>query len=133
MRQVTCQFCGALFEASRSDAKRCSTCRQKYLFEWRRTEEVKLKRRQSNRHIRERLFAGYGGQCVCCGEKQFEFLALDHVEGGGRQERKTKSTQQIALQAIRENFPSKYRILCHNCNQAIGWYGSCPHEQQRTA
>lgn len=24
-------------------------------------------------------------------------------------------------------FPSGYRVLCHNCNQAIGFYGRCPH------
>ena len=66
-------------------------------------------------------------------ENKFEFLALDHVNGGGREERKTRSTQQIALTAIREGFPDTYRVLCHNCNQAIGWYGKCPHENERTA
>jgi hypothetical protein len=60
-------------------------------------------------------------------------LALDHVNGGGREERKTMSTQQIALRAIRNGFPPEYRILCHNCNQSHGWYGYCPHEKERTA
>lgn len=126
-------FCGSIFEASRSDAKRCASCRQKYLMEYRRKEDTKDRRKISNRKIRERLFEGYGGKCVCCGETRFEFLALDHVNGGGREERKTRSTQQIALAAIREGFPDKYRILCHNCNQAIGWYGVCPHELEMTA
>ncbi len=133
MKNVVCQFCSQIFQAIRSDAKRCVSCRQKYLQEYRRKENTKLRRKQSNRRIRERLFAGYGGKCVCCGETKFEFLALDHVNGGGRQERKTMSTQQIALRAIREGFPPEYRVLCHNCNQAIGWYGVCPHETERTA
>lgn len=133
MKTVTCNFCKNEFTASRSDAKRCNSCRQKYLYEYRRTEKTKINRKISNRKIRERLFEGYGGKCVCCGENKFEFLALDHVNGGGREERKTKSTQQIALTAIREGFPDTYRVLCHNCNQAIGWYGKCPHENERTA
>lgn len=133
MKNVICQFCCSEFQATRSDAKRCELCRQKYLYEYRRREETKLRRKQSNRNIRERLFAGYGGKCVCCGETKFEFLALDHVNGGGRQERKTMSTQQIALRAIRNGFPPEYRVLCHNCNQSHGWYGYCPHENERTA
>jgi hypothetical protein len=133
MKDVSCKFCGSIFQASRSDAKRCDSCRKKFLQEYRKKQETKDRRKQTNRMIRERLFAGYGGKCECCGESRFEFLALDHVNGGGRQERKTMSTIQIALRAIREGFPDKYRILCHNCNQSIGWYGYCPHKDQRTA
>lgn len=133
MKSVECKFCSTLFESSRSDALRCPACRDKYLKEYRRREDTKERRKKSNRKIRERLFEGYGGKCVCCGESRFEFLALDHVNGGGRKERQTKSTQQIALKAIKNNFPPDYQILCHNCNQAKGWYGMCPHEKERTA
>ena len=28
---------------------------------------------------------------------------------------------------INERFPEGFRVLCHNCNQAIGYYGECPH------
>lgn len=129
MKDVTCAFCNSVFQAHRSDAKRCAGCRKKYLADHGKKEDTRNKRKISNRKIRERLFEGYGGKCVCCGESRFEFLALDHVNGGGRQERKTKSTQQIALSAIRDGFPDKYRVLCHNCNQAIGWYGICPHQK----
>jgi len=131
VKSVTFVFCFIAFEASRSDVKRCVSCRKKYLVEYRKKDSTKSRRKISNRKIRERLFEGYGNKCVCCGESRFEFLALDHVDGGGRVERKTRSTQQIALTAIREGFPDKYRILCHNCNQAIGWYGVCPHETER--
>ena len=27
------------------------------------------------------------------------------------------------------NFPDGFQILCHNCNQAKGYYGICPHEK----
>jgi hypothetical protein len=95
------------------------------------TPERKIRRAIRHKEIREKLFAGYGGACGCCGEKRFEFLALDHVDGGGREERKTLSTAQIARRAVNEGFPSKYRVLCHNCNQSHGWYGYCPHEKEK--
>jgi hypothetical protein len=31
---------------------------------------------------------------------------------------------------IREKLPDGFRVLCHNCNQAIGYYGVCPHESE---
>jgi hypothetical protein len=83
--------------------------------------------------VRQKAFDGYGGKCNCCGEKQFEFLALDHVNGGGRAERQKLSTRQIADKVIKQNFPPEYRVLCHNCNQSHGWYGYCPHEKEKTA
>lgn len=27
------------------------------------------------------------------------------------------------------HFPPGFRVLCHNCNQARGFYGYCPHEK----
>ena len=29
---------------------------------------------------------------------------------------------------LRHGFPEGFRVLCHNCNQAIGVYGACPHQ-----
>lgn len=31
--------------------------------------------------------------------------------------------------AIKNDFPDVFQVLCHNCNQAIGYYGSCPHKR----
>ncbi len=28
-----------------------------------------------------------------------------------------------------QGWPQGFRILCHNCNMARGFYGRCPHEQ----
>jgi len=130
---VNCNDCGVSFEASRSDAKRCSPCKLAYRRSRDNSPERKIRRNIRHRQIRQQAFNGYGGKCGCCGENKFEFLALDHVNGGGREERQKLSTRQIADKVIRQNFPSGYRVLCHNCNQAIGWYGKCPHEHERTA
>jgi hypothetical protein len=68
--------------------------------------------------------------CACCGEGRLEFLAIDHIDGrGGRERRALKlaSSTQFYRYLERENFPAGYRVLCHNCNSALGWYGYCPH------
>ena len=75
----------------------------------------------------------YGGQCECCGESTFEFLVLDHKNGGGnahRSEVRTKGSGMIRW-AITNGFPDLFRVLCHNCNSAIGFYGACPHQRTK--
>lgn len=130
-RRVQCHFCPASFWASRSDAVRCKKCHALRRGSCQAREEYRKRRAEQYRALREKLFEGYGGKCACCGESRYEFLALDHIKGGGRKERRKLSTQQIALRAVREGFPKQYRILCHNCNQAIGWYGYCPHQEAK--
>src|SRR5438105_3181354 len=45
-----------------------------------------------NRALRVTVLQHYGGTpptCACCKEARLEFLVLDHINGGGRQHRKT--------------------------------------------
>jgi len=72
-------------------------------------------------------------KCVCCGEKHIEFLSIDHIGGGGRQQKlKLKRWGINFYRWLRQNnFPKGYRVLCHNCNQAIGFYGYCPHQLEK--
>jgi len=82
-----------------------------------------------NRENRERCLAHYGGKCECCGESRYEFLAIDHADGNGAKHRKKdNSAVRIAVWLIKNNFPDGFRVLCHNCNCAIGFYGYCPHQ-----
>ncbi len=85
-------------------------------------------KRQNNWRIQRRLkcIAAYGGCCTCCGETQPEFLAIDHIDGGGGQHRKTIGGGIVAY-LIKNKFPDGFRVLCHNCNMALGIYGYCPH------
>jgi len=53
------------------------------------------------------------------------FLTLEHKNGNGRAEGKSVETRWKV--AIRANDPSKYEILCFNCNIGRGLYGVCPH------
>lgn len=83
-------------------------------------------------HIRTRLetLDAYGGQhCVCCGETELVFLALDHINGGGTAHRKAlgRSSHAMYLSLKRQGYPEGYQVLCHNCNWGKHVNGECPH------
>lgn len=85
----------------------------------------------------------YGGdppRCAClgCGEWRIPFLTLDHVEGNGNEHRRSLSKSRkdsrnpgglAVYYWLRNNsYPSGFRVLCFNCNCAIGAWGECPHQ-----
>jgi len=85
--------------------------------------------REKYQELRQQVLDYYGGCCECCGEAHQEFLAIDHVNGGGRKHRaKTGSGINFYYWIVRNNFPDDLRVLCHNCNQSLGLYGYCPHQ-----
>ena len=70
--------------------------------------------------------------CNCCGEKTYEFLCIDHINGGGRKERLNdpqKKGSGLYSWIIKNGFPGGFQILCHNCNMAKGFYVECPHNR----
>jgi len=85
-------------------------------------------KRISENHRKERnlCIQHYGPDCKCCGESRYEFLAIDHINGGGRKHRKVIGGK-LARWLVRNGLPEGFRILCHNCNMALGQYGFCPH------
>ena len=72
-------------------------------------------------------------KCQCCGERRYEFLSLDHIEGNGRKHRAEMSKDKtfISRWLKQNNYPPGFRVLCHNCNLAIGAFGYCPHELEK--
>ena len=79
------------------------------------------------------LLSHYSGgdvKCACCGEREVAFLAIDHTNGGGNKHRKElgiSSGAEFYKWLVDSGFPDGFRVLCHNCNFAMGHYGSCPH------
>jgi hypothetical protein len=69
-------------------------------------------------------------ECACCGDKHIEFLAIDHINGGGGKHRVSlgEGGQYIISWIRNNNYPEGFRVLCHNCNSSLGHYGYCPHE-----
>lgn len=100
-------------------------------------EERKEYRKSRSRYYRSIVLEHYGNKCECCGESNYEFLAIDHINGGGNKHRKqisggkSASGNEICVWLVRNKFPEGFRILCHNCNQSIGFYGYCPHQEDK--
>ncbi|MCX6748692.1 MAG: hypothetical protein NT076_03735 [Candidatus Pacearchaeota archaeon] len=65
--------------------------------------------------------------CDCCGEKHIEFLGIDHKEGNGRKHRESIK-EYLPLYLKKHGYPKGFRILCHNCNMSLGFFGYCPHK-----
>lgn len=85
--------------------------------------------------LRAEILEAYGQRCACkhCGESTPEFLAIDHIKGGGGKHIKELRKQGVDFYVWlkRNGFPKDdFRLLCHNCNFARGHYGKCPHESQ---
>lgn len=92
-------------------------------------DRIRVKQREYNRRERLVAIAHYGNVCACCGEDRIEFLSIDHIHGGGQKHRKSL-TVSIYRWLKREGYPEGFRILCHNCNMSLGFYGYCPHQKE---
>jgi hypothetical protein len=97
------------------------------------------KKRASTNACRERDFLEaiehYGkSRCFCCGEAEPIFLALDHINGGGRQHRMMAKISHMATWAKRHGWPPLFRVACHNCNHGLHRNnGVCPHQMKKVA
>ncbi len=95
-------------------------------------EKRKAANRVKIKKSRLELLMAYGGlSCSCrhsngpCGPKPLEHLALDHMNK--RVRKKYPQTGWAICSPLRKaGWPSGFRVLCHNCNMALGFYGKCP-------
>lgn len=95
----------------------------------RRKAAAKSRRYADRCRIRAlRFYSGGEPECACCKERSLEFLALDHLNGGGLAHRRSSGIRRLAIWLVQRGFPSGFRVLCSNCNQSYGAYGYCPHE-----
>ncbi len=93
---------------------------------------------KAHRKLKKAVIEAYGGKCACCGESHSEFLSIDHINGGGAKHRKSLGIlgggTNFYKWLKKEGFPQgEYQLLCHNCNQALGAYGYCPHKGKSIA
>lgn len=93
----------------------------------------KIKGQANNRRYQQKLrkdvIERYGGRCICCGEVELVFLAIDHINGGGsKHRREVAGFGSQFYRWLRDNdFPEGFQVLCHNCNFAKRM-GACPHK-----
>lgn len=90
-------------------------------------EKRNARQRDTNFQTRVEALERYGGCCTCCGETLFELLTLDHIDKSGAKFRKEFGSGSLAPKLKRMGWPNNIRVLCWNCNAAIGMYGKCPH------
>lgn len=102
------------------------------IYRIRHRDRMKERSKQNRIKIRNIVLNHYGNKCACCGENKKEFLCIDHIKGKGCQERRNlrmNCGQNFYYYLIKNNFPDRYRLLCHNCNMSLGFYGYCPHNK----
>ena len=93
-----------------------------------RTEERIAREKAYRKKERLGALAAYGGKCACCGEEDYRFLCIDHINNDGAEHRK-KIKGTIFSWLRKNNYPEGFQVLCWNCN--MGKYhngGICPHK-----
>lgn len=160
----TCQECGSVKDGMRLSGATlysfCRVCRKQYskayrqrpnaapnqkmaTKRWREAHKeqyAEIRRNDARKHrfaVRKRVLEAYGGaqpSCACCGESTNEFLAVDHIDGGGNAHRRAigaKTGSAFYTWLERNRFPAGFQLLCHNCNVAKGIHGTCPHQREK--
>lgn len=95
--------------------------RRAYQKEWyaKNKEKHSANTRKNHKNQKIEVLEHYGGKCACCGESQIDFLAIDHIDGGGNEHRRElgiSNGTSFYSWLKRENFPPGFQVLCHNCN-----------------
>jgi hypothetical protein len=81
--------------------------------------------RRQNLELKVECFEKLGGCCVRCGyDIDQRALQIDHVHGGGTQERRRLKSTAALYRKVLADTEGNYQLLCANCNQIK------KHEQQ---
>jgi hypothetical protein len=77
--------------------------------------------------LRSRAIEAIGGWiCACCGENRRSMIDVDHIHGGGGKHRRERGNLGYYHDIIAD--PSKYQVLCCNCNHSKRRLGECEHK-----
>jgi hypothetical protein len=107
-----CLFCP---DPARSGLKTCLKC----------AERIAERQRQDRKDLQNEVFDAYGGpKCRRCGfDKDPDSLQIDHIEGGGTKHLKEIGRSKLYSWLKKNGYPPGYRVLCANCNFALGKVG----------
>ncbi len=106
-----------------------------YFAQWYQKNKTRRRARdrEQARSLRKQVLDHYGRRCACCGETFEEFLTIDHIDGGGAEQKRNLNHNSLYLWLRKQGMPEGFRTLCYSCNIARGAYGYCPHERERDA
>lgn len=137
LRELPLDQFGRRENGSHIRRRECKECQYARIEKWRRANMLRVRANAKHRRsvIRLEMIMAYGGKCVCCGESEPQFLSIDHINGGGKQERDALfGVFGLVAHLKRQGWPKgSHQLLCHNCNSAKGFYGECPHARKRLA
>lgn len=115
------------------DKERHSLAMKKYYLKNKQQLNEKTSRQSKERRtkLRKEIMDALGTCCSCCGESQYEFLTIDHINNDGAEERRVIGTGIPMLKhIITQGIPKdRYQILCANCNTAKYYHKVCPHKK----
>src|ERR1700690_352388 len=131
--------CGRIPREGRGSCEKCNRVRHTSpkaaentrRYRIRHADRLAQQSKERAHKLKRDVLAAYGGEhCVCvdCTVTEFEFLSIDHIDGGGHQHRKL-IRDNIYRWLKKKGYPSGFRVLCMNCNFSRGRYGYCPHEK----
>jgi hypothetical protein len=143
-----CYRCGVLYKSLSGSRKYCDACKRVKLREWqnrsisRNREHYRDKSRKISKRFRENLkmkvighYSNGSFACACCGERGFEFLTIDHVNGGGHRQLNELGVHGSIFYywLVKHDYPSGYAVLCMNCNASKWRSGVCAHQRKGDA
>lgn len=107
-----CLFCPT---PARSGRKTCLGCAQR----------IEARQKAERVALKLEVFAAYGGpKCSRCGfDSDPDALQIDHIDGGGNGHRKEIGQSKTYSWLKKNGYPTGYRVLCANCNFALGKVG----------
>jgi hypothetical protein len=122
-------------DGSMSKCRQCHNASGAHYFREHRAEIMAKKPERDHRyawHLRQKVLAHCGNQCVCCGETCIYFLQITHP--AGKQAPHVQEIGYVGGDAVcrylkKYHFPATYRILCGNCLRAYGSFRFCLHQE----
>ena len=104
---------------------RCRVCAKAHNKGWHKKQRYEVLKHYSG---------GLIPHCACCNETAIEFLSMDHIDGNGAAHRRAtpEVNGKLARWLKNNKFPGGFRVLCMNCNVALGHYGACPHQSPQS-
>lgn len=77
-------------------------------------DKARATQREQWAKYRQEAIDALGGKCIRCGEEDRRVMQIDHIEGGGASDKRTRGSWQ-RLRAV-PNEVERFQLLCANCH-----------------
>ena len=72
--------------------------------------------REYRYRIKHTAFLALGGKCVECGNTDMRVFQINHVNGGGSKEYRSRGVEPVYRDIILKNRRTDVNLMCANCN-----------------